>query len=95
MKVQKFFIRNFKIIAMIKIGITFYHALSLLIAPSHNLSPTLEKKPFSFENFKMRFITSYHALSLLITPYPQGWKQNYFHLSTLKLVPRLQIFYHI
>ena len=32
------------------------------------------------------------SLSHLITPYPLGWKQNYFHLATLKLVPRPQFF---
>ena len=43
------------------------------------------------------FITSYHALSL-ITPYHTlslSWKQNDFHLSTLKLIPRPLISYHI
>ena len=34
-------------------------------------------------------------LSHLITPYPLGWTENHFHLATLKLVPRLLIFYHI
>ena len=36
-----------------------------------------------------------NALPLLITPYPLGWTENHFHLATLKLVPRLLIFYHI
>ena len=40
-------------------------------------------------------ITSSYTLSLLITLYPLGWKQNHFHLATLKLVPRPQFFYHI
>ena len=35
-----------------------------------------------------------HSLSHLITPYPLGWKQNHFHLVTLKLVPRSLISYH-
>ena len=35
-----------------------------------------------------------HSLSHLITPYPVGWKQNHFHLVTLKLVPRSLISYH-
>ena len=29
------------------------------------------------------------------TPYPLGWKENHFILATLKLVPRLQMFYRI
>ena len=41
------------------------------------------------------FITSRHVLSLLITPYFLDWKENHFMLTNLKLVPRLQIFYHI
>ena len=36
-----------------------------------------------------------HSLSHIITPYSLGWKENHFHLATLKLVPTLQIFYHI
>ena len=60
MKVPKFFVRNFKIIAICRF-----------------------------------FITSYHALSLVITLCPLVWKENYFHLATLKLVPRLLFFYHI
>ena len=34
-------------------------------------------------------------LSVLLTLYPLGWKEKQFHLETLKLVPRLQSFYHI
>ena len=40
------------------------------------------------------YITFSQVLSLLITPYSLGWKENHFMLATLKLVPRLQIFYH-
>ena len=36
--------------------------------------------------------TPCHSLSRHITPYPLGWKQNHFHLATLKLVPRPQFF---
>ena len=60
MKVPKFFVRNFKIIAMTKMCITFYQ-----------------------------------VMSLLITPYSLDWKENHFMLATLKLVRRLQFFYHV
>ena len=84
--------------------ITYYHALSLLIIPYHTLSPRSEAKLFSFGNCKIssqapiflsHLITPCHTLSHLITPYPLGWKQNHFHLATLKLVSRPQFFYHI
>ena len=85
---------------------SFYHILCLvtLITPYHTLSPNLETKPFSFGNFKIssqdpyfliHLITPCHSLSHFITPYPLGWKQNHFHLTTLKLVSRPQIFYCI
>ena len=32
---------------------------------------------------------------VFVIPYPLVWKENYFTLGTLKLVPMLQIFYHI
>ena len=68
-----------------------------LITSHHTLSSRLETKPFSFCNFRITspapdFFTSYHTLSLQTTPYPLGWKQNHFHLATLKLVPRPQFF---
>ena len=94
----KFFVRNFKIIAITKVCITFYHALSLLITPNHNLLfIMLKRKPFSLATLKLGprfqfFITSYHALTLLTTPYSLDWKENHFMLATLKLVPRLQFF---
>ena len=74
--------------------------MSLLIAPYHTLSPILERKPFSSGNFKIssqasdflsNLITLCHSLSHLITPYPLGWKENHFHLATLKLVPRIKL----
>ena len=46
-------------------------------------------------DFLSHLITPCHSLSHLITPYPLGWKENHFHLATLKLVPSLLIFYHI
>ena len=46
-------------------------------------------------DFLSHLITPCHPLSHLVTPYPLGWKENHFHLATLKLVPRLLIFYHI
>ena len=36
-----------------------------------------------------------HSLSKLIAPNPLGWKENDLMVGTLKLVPRLRIFYHI
>ena len=84
--------------------ITSYHALSPLITPCHALSIRSEKNPFYVGNFKIssqaanflsHLITSYHSLSHLITAYPLDWKENHFTLATLKLVPRLQLFYHI
>ena len=84
--------------------ITYYHAMSLLVIPYHTLSPRSETKLFSFSNCKIssqaptflsHFITPCHTLSHLIIPYPLGWKQNHFHLATLKLVSRPQFFYHI
>ena len=84
--------------------ITSSHAMPLLITPYHTLSPRLETKPFSFGNFKIssqapiflsHLITPCHSLSHLIKPYPLGWKQNHFHLATLKLVPRPLISYHV
>ena len=41
------------------------------------------------------FITSCGSLAQLLPFYPLGWKENHFHLTTLKLVPSLQIFYQI
>ena len=79
-------------------------ALSLLITPYHTLSPRLERKSFSIGNFQIssqapdflsHLIMPCHSLLHLITPYPLGWTENHFHLATLKLVPSLQIFYHI
>ena len=72
----KEFVRNFQIIAMTKICITFYqvtpditsyNALPLFITPYHTLSPRFKTKPFSLGNFK---ISSQASLSLshLITP---------------------------
>ena len=78
--------------------------MSLLVTHYHTLAPRLERKPFSFGNFKISsqppdflvdLITPCHSLSPLITPYSLGWTENHFHLATLKLVPSLQIFYHI
>ena len=68
------------------------------ITPYHTLCPRLETKPFSFGNFKISFqgpnflshlITCCHPFSHLCTLYPIGWKQNHFHLATLKLVVRI------
>ena len=84
--------------------ITYYHAMSLLVIPYHTLSPRSETKVFSFSNCKIssqaptflsHFITPCHTLSHLITPYPLGQKQKYFHLATVKLVPRPLLSYHI
>ena len=81
-----------------------YHILSCLITPYHSLSPRLEAKPFSFDNFKIssqgpifltHLITPCHILSHVITPYPLGWKQSHFYFATFKLVPRPQFSYHI
>ena len=98
MKVPKFFVRNFKIIAMTELCIIFCHALSLLITPyalgwkeNHFLLATSKLAPSGCRVFT----TSYHALSLLITPYPLGQKENHFLFATLKLVPKLQIFHNI
>ena len=46
-------------------------------------------------DFLSHLIPPCHSLSHLITPYPLGWTENHFHLATLKLVPRLLIFYHL
>ena len=76
--------------------------MSLLIIPYPTLSPRLERKILSFDKFKIsspapdllsHLITSCHSSSHLIPSYPLGWKEKYFHLTTIKLVPRLQIFY--
>ena len=84
--------------------ITPYHVLSLLITPYHILSPRLGRKLFYVGNFKIssqapnvlsHLITSCHSLSHLILPYPLGWKEKHFMLATLRLVPRIHIFYHI
>ena len=86
-----------------------FHLATFKLVPSsltsyHILSPRLEEKLFSFGNCKIssqspnflsHLITPCHILSHLITPYPLGWKQNHFHLATLKLVSRPQFFYHI
>ena len=82
----------------------FYNIFSRFVTPYHTLSPRLEAKRFLFGNFKIssqapifisHLITSCHTLSLLISPYPLGWKQNDFHLATLKLVSRPLFSYHI
>ena len=105
MKIPQFFVRNFKIIAMTKVFITFYQVLSLLIiTPYHILFPRLERKPFYVSYFKIssqapdflsHLITPCNSLSQYIKPYPLDWKENHLMLTTLKLVPRVQIFYHI
>ena len=102
---KPFYVGNFKISSQAPdFFITSYHVLSLLITSYHTLSPRLERKPFYVGNFKIsshapdvlsHLITSCHFLSHLITPYHQGWKENHFMLGTLKLVFRLQMFYHI
>ena len=46
-------------------------------------------------DFLSHLITPCHSLSRLITPYPLGSTENHFHLAIFKLVPSLQIFYHI
>ena len=67
--------------------ITFYHAFSLLdpcslllFAPCSQAADLL--------SYLITLFTPYHAVS----PYALGWKENHFHLATLKLVPRLQFF---
>ena len=84
-----------------------YHILSRLLTPYHTLSyfiPSVGKKSLSNGKFKINsqapiflshLITLSHFLSHLITPCPLGWRKNYFHLTTLKLVPRPLISYHI
>ena len=71
--------------------------MSLLITPYHTLSPSLETRPIPFGEFKIssispnflsHLITPCHFFSHLTTPYPLGWKQHYFHLTTLILAPR-------
>ena len=83
---------------MIKICITFYHVLSLLITP---YPLAWKENRFMLATLKIssqapgvlsHLIKSCHPL---ITPYPLGWKENHFMLATLRLVPRLHIFYHI
>ena len=95
---------TFKLVPRPQFFITSYHALLLLITPYQTSSFRLRAKLFSFGNFKIssqapillsNLITPCHTLSHLITSYPLGLKQNYFHLATLKLVPRLLFFYYI
>ena len=81
--------------------------LSHLIMPCHSLSHLIlygGKKLFSIGNFTissqapislLHLITPCHILSHLITPYPLNRKQNHFHFTTLKLVLRSLISYHI
>ena len=100
-KENHFMLATLKLVPRLQI---FYHILSRLVTPYHTLSPRLERKLFYISNFKIssqasdflsHLVTSCHSLSHLITPYPLGWKENHFMLATLKLVPRLQMFYHI
>ena len=101
MKLPKSLIATLKLVPRLQI---FHHILSRLVTPYHTLSPTLERKPFSFGNSEIssqapdllsHLITPCHSLSHLITSCPLSWKQNHLMLTTLKLFPRLQIFYHI
>ena len=84
-----------------------YHILSRLVTPSHILSELfrrLKTKPFLYGNFKIssqapiffqilsRLVIPYHTFSHVIL---LGWKQNQFHLQTLKLFLRSLISYHI
>ena len=74
----------------------FHHILSCLVGPYHTLSHLilrLETKPFSIGTLKISFQVRIF-LSLLITPYPLSWKQNHFHLATLKLVLRIMLLLH-
>ena len=75
--------------------------LSHLITPCHSLSSRLKKKKFYLGNFKTssqvadflsHLIMPCHSLS---QPCSLGWKENQLMLATLKLVRRLQIFYHM
>ena len=76
--------------------------MSILITSYHTLSARLDTKTFSFSNFKINsqvsiflshlITTPCHSLSLFLTPYPLSWKQNHFHLTTPKLIPRPQFF---
>ena len=68
------------------------------------LSPRLERKVFYVGKFKIssqapdilsHLITFSHSLTHLITPYLLGWKENHFMLTTLKLVPRIQLLSHL
>ena len=81
-----------------------YHALPLLITTYHILSLRLEAKLFSFGNCKIssqspnylsHLITPCHSLSHIITSYPPAWKQNFFHLATVKIVASPLTSYHI
>ena len=45
-----FHLETFKLVPRLLI---FYHILSHLVTPYHTLSPKLERKPFSFVNFKI------------------------------------------
>ena len=103
-KENHFMLTTLKLVPRFQI---FYHILShlaLLITTYHTLSPRLKRKPFYVGYFKIssqtrdflsHLIMFCHSLSHLITSYPLGWKQNHFIMATLKLVPRLLIFYHI
>ena len=75
----------------------FYHILSRLVTPYHTLSPGLDRKPFSFGNFKIssqapdflsHLITPCHSLSHLITPYhtlSPGLDRKPFSFGKLKI----------
>ena len=84
--------------------------LSHLIAPCHSLPhfialsqgiPRLERKSFLFGNLVPVlhfFIKSYQALSLLIKPHhtlSHTRETKPFSFDYLRIVPRLQIFFHI
>ena len=103
-KQKHLILATFKLVSRLQIFITSYQVLPLLITPYHPLSPKLERKPVSFGNFKISYqalgslsplITPCYSLSHLITPHPLGWRENHSMLATLKIVPRIQIFYHI
>ena len=98
-KKKGFHLATLKLVSRLQI---FCHILLRLVTPYHTLSPRLERKRLSFDNFKINsqapdflshLITSCHYLVHLITPYPLGWKENHFMLTTLKLVPRIKLYY--
>ena len=104
-KTKQFFIGNFKISSQaadfLSHFITPCHSLSHLIAPyplDWKENPLMLAGSFKISSqvadFLSHLIRPCHSLSLIITPFPLDWKKR-FMLATLKLVPRLQIFYHI